>query len=582
MATYGEGEPTDNAISFYKWLKNEDEETLDHMLASTKYSVFGLGNRQYEHYNKMGKETDKLLEKLGASRIFDYGEGDDDGSLEEDFEEWKNRFWPSILKQFHPHYNNNDVSDDSNAIKKVDLQFQLEFLDKMASARIVANPVNPVTLASKANNSTRHYFTAVPATIEVNRELRSVANIPGKSEEDIGSTRHIELGISKVGIKYNTADNCAILPNNSTQSVEKLAAQLGYDLNQCFQLTGIDESESLKLPFPTPCSVREVLTNYIDIHGVPKHSTLTYLVPYVVDENQRAWLLKVVSKENRKAFGEIIEGAGKSLYSLLTHELSSSQIPLVDLLNIAPPLQPRYYTISSSSSVYPTAIHVTVSVTHVAMPSGVTVSGLCSSYLRDLPVGASCRVFIRASSFKLPSSLSTPIVMIGPGTGIAPMRALIQERDFRFRRQTDVKSVTNVLYFGCKRSDEDFIYADELHEYVRTGTLSALHLAFSREGSQKVYVQHLLQQKENATDLVSLLDAGAHIYVCGATAMGEDVLHAITQIIQTHKGNSIFLYYFHDIIIYFNRLLGLSKDDSNKYIKELQVFGRYVQELWTA
>jgi NADPH-ferrihemoprotein reductase len=172
--------------------------------------------------------------------------------------------------------------------------------------------------------------------------------------------------------------------------------------------------------------------------------------------------------------------------------------------------------------------------------------------------------------------------MIGPGTGIAPMRALIQERDFRFRRQTDVKSVTNVLYFGCKRSDEDFIYADELHEYVRTGTLSALHLAFSREGSQKVYVQHLLQQKENATDLVSLLDAGAHIYVCGATAMGEDVLHAITQIIQTHKGNSIFLYYFHDIIIYFNRLLGLSKDDSNKYIKELQVFGRYVQELWTA
>ena len=157
--------------------------------------------------------------------------------------------------------------------------------------------------------------------------------------------------------------------------------------------------------------------------------------------------------------------------------------------------------------------------------------------------------------------------MIGPGTGIAPMRALLQEREFQHKKvlQTATgasSTMKNVLYFGCKKSTEDFIYADELKAFETSGTLTKLHLAFSRESTEKVYVQHLIKKPENAESFVADLESGAYVYVCGATKMGEDVLKAIQDILQTYKK--------------------MSKDEADKYIKSLQSSGRYVQELWTA
>jgi NADPH-ferrihemoprotein reductase len=304
-------------------------------------------------------------------------------------------------------------------------------------------------------------------------------------------------------------------------------------------------------------------------------------VPYVTDAAEKAWLLQLLAKENRKHFLESIEGEGRSLYALLTHELASCKIPLSDFLHIAPPMQPRYYTISSSSSVHPHSVHITVSVTNtVTRSGGKVIPGLCSTYLSKLSPQsqARCKVFIRASTFKLPAALSTPIIMIGPGTGIAPMRALIQEREFQYKQQLLARggddgdaaaskaamtaSMSNVLYFGCKKRTEDFIYSDELEAYEQSGALTKLHLAFSRETSQKCYVQHLLKREENAASLVRDLDQGGYVYVCGATAMGEDVHKTIVEVVQTHKK--------------------LSHDEAEKFVRGLQTSGRYIQELWTA
>jgi len=275
----------------------------------------------------------------------------------------------------------------------------------------------------------------------------------------------------------------------------------------------------------------------------------------------------VLAKENRKSFVDTIEGAGKSLFELLTHELTSCKLPLADLLHIAPSMQPRYYTISSSSSVHPSNVHITVSVTNTPVSSGKVVAGLCSTHLRKSDIGDRCKIFIRSSSFKLPPMTSTPIIMFGPGTGIAPMRALLQEREFQHKKvlQTATgasSTMKNVLYFGCKKSTEDFIYADELKAFETSGTLTKLHLAFSRESTEKVYVQHLIKKPENAESFVADLESGAYVYVCGATKMGEDVLKAIQDILQTYKK--------------------MSKEEADKYIKSLQSSGRYVQELWTA
>ena len=125
MATYGEGEHTDNATSFSNWMKNENEEDRSSFLKNISFTVFGLGNRQYEHFNQMGKRTNEALHDCGGKRVFKYGEGDDDGTLEDDFENWKTAMWPSLIDQFHPDAKAAREKDTSSEEKPVRLAYRL-------------------------------------------------------------------------------------------------------------------------------------------------------------------------------------------------------------------------------------------------------------------------------------------------------------------------------------------------------------------------------------------------------------------------------------------------------------------------
>src|SRR3546814_390722 len=139
------------------------------------------------------------------------------------------------------------------------------------------------------------------------------------------------------------------------------------------------------------------------------------------------------------------------------------------------------------------------------LPNGGKFYGVCSSYVQRLRSGVdTCRVFIRESSFRLPRNPATPVVMVGPGTGIAPMRALLQERRFQ-RTVQNASTGENILFFGCKNRELDFIYRDELEQFQDDGTLTTTHLAFSREQSHKVYVQHLMRNPDIGAHLAHLL-----------------------------------------------------------------------------
>ena len=547
MATYGEGEPTDNANRFSCWVKNDGGQTEESCLAKVNFSVFGLGNKQYEHYNRMGKVTNALLEKLGGQRCFEYGEGDDDGSLEEDFEAWKSKLWPSLLKKFHPAGVSSSSGIDGVA-KKVSLQFTVETIKSSASI--------PAVKTSQMNASTRHLFTAPLACVLVNKELRNKR----ASGQDDGSTRHIEIDLRGSGLRYETADNLAVLPENDEASVAALARALGYNLDDLVSVTPLSENGGdFKYSIPNPCTVRDILTRYYDIKGLPRVSTVAQLLPYVTDRAQAAWLSSLLRKEKRAHLKAYIEDNGKSIADLIVNELSAIQLPLVDFLHIMPHMQPRYYTISSSSSVHPDSVHITVSVTAFALKSGRPFRGLCSGYLQDKAAGSKLRIFVRASSFRLPKSLGTPVVMIGPGTGIAPMRALLQERQFQSKKENVASS--NTLYFGCKSKSADYIYEDELSAFVEDKTLGKLHLAFSRDQQQKVYVQHLMMRDENAKALMHSIDQGGYVFVCGATSMGTDVLEALCSIVMTARGTD--------------------RASAADVVKGLQAKGRYVQELWS-
>lgn len=155
------------------------------------------------------------------------------------------------------------------------------------------------------------------------------------------------------------------------------------------------------------------------------------LYPYLTDDGQKKWLEKLLARDNRSAFKQYMEEGLVGFADLVTNELSSLKMGLVDLLHIVPMIQPRFYTISSSSHMFPTNVHLTIGITDMPTANGrKQFVGLCSQFVRRLSVGSTMRIFVRESSFRLPPSPSTPVLMIGPGTGLAPMRALLQERSF--------------------------------------------------------------------------------------------------------------------------------------------------------
>ncbi|GMF64638.1 unnamed protein product [Phytophthora lilii] len=575
MATYGEGDPTDNAVDFLDFLKDKDGALGDKGLEGVNFTVFGLGNTQYEHYNEMGRVVDRLMEQHGAQRVFHYGEGDDDATLDEDFDDWKEPLWKALRKQFitgdseESEETNGDAKQEGGeTLSAPEYEYQVREI-RALEAEKMSGEVKDV----KMKASTKHFFTAANAKVVVNRELRP--------STEGGSTVHVELDLRGTGVTYQTADNLAVLAENETNVVERLAKRMDYDLDQWVTLEPISADSNGELPFPSPCTVGEILTRYLAINSAPRKGPLKQLAFFASDPAERAELVRLSAKEGKDEYQKWILEDERSFVDTLEH-FRSVKVSVQGLLHIVPFLLPRYYTISSSSLVNPQRVHATVSLIESKKSDGRVFRGVCSNYLgrlqpleahandkkkRDSRPGEqgskqprewpSARIFMRASTFRLPKNPLTPIILIGPGTGIAPMRAFLHERA---QQQEDGVTVgKSIMYFGCRRRDEDFIYKDELERFQESGVLTELHLAFSREQEKKVYVQHLLVQNGQATwDLIR--DHDAHIYVCGATSMGNDVNKVLHEIIEKFGGQST--------------------EEALATLKKLQDDHRYIQELW--
>ena len=579
--------------------------------------MFGLGNKQYEHFNRMGKTTNRELERLGGTRVHAYGEGDDDNALEDDFENWKGPMWESLVRQFHPNKGagSGGLGSEADAAATegpVMLSFECVDVSAAEAKKLVASPPRTSQLAA----STKHFFTCKSAIVTANRELRSSeaeARAAGLDDSVLakvgqGSVRHLELRLVDTGLTYTTADNLAVLPENDPAVVAALCKALGYGSQEmtvrpCAEGGRDGDGDGggeFKYTFPVPFTAQSALSQYFDIHGQPTLGVMKQLLPYVQDDTQKQWLRGFLAKDQREAWKQFLHSTGASVASLLLCELSSCRPPLSDLLHILPFIQPRLYTISSSSSVHPDSVHITVSVTQFELPNGKVFRGLASGFLQNIAVGAGrCRVYVRPSTFRLPTALTTPIVMVGPGTGIAPMRALLQERKFLGAKNggaygavgLKVPPNKNTLYFGCKHSAVDFLYKDELLAFQQEGVLTQLHTAFSRQQAEKVYVQHLVAKEPNDTDLMTDLDAGAFVFVCGDTKMGSDFMDAVVLLLQKKKGE--LACYTCQLLAMINHpltsfplptqltYLGMTTEKAQGFVKELQKKGRYVQELWS-
>lgn len=525
VATYGEGEPTDNAKDLYDWLADDARD--DDLLESLQFTVFGLGNKTYEHYNQQGKFFNKRLAELGAKRVYRYGEGDDDSTLEDDFASWKKDLWPSLCKHFGM-----KLPEESTSTEKTTLRFK--FVEHGKSAKV------------------QHRFPEVPGpyelkrpafcSIEVNRELHTTASDR--------SCRHIEIDIGSM-LRYEPGDHLGIYPENDPKLVECYGKRLDVDdLDAIVSLENENGSTVLG-----PCTIRNALSYYCDLTSCPRKSLLQALASYA-NESEKAELLKLSAETGQERYNSWIKNDQRTVLEVL-EAFPSCKPPIGDMLELLPRLVPRYYSISSSLNANPGKVHVTAVVVEFTTPSGRFHKGVATHWLSSLPTGRKIPCFVRKSNFHLPRQLNTPILMIGPGTGLAPFRGFIQERSLQKHKNPNIE-MSNELYFGCRRRDTDYIYQDELEQAEQNGLIK-LHLAFSREQEQKVYVQHKLAGHSEKT--WKLISQGGYIYVCGdARVMAKDVHSVLENIVATEGGKT--------------------EKDAAEYISKLQKDGRYLQDVW--
>ncbi|XP_024882991.1 NADPH--cytochrome P450 reductase-like [Temnothorax curvispinosus] len=539
LATYGEGDPTDNAMEFIDWLKNGDGD-----LTGLNYAVFGLGNKTYEHYNEIGIYVDHRMEQLGATRVFELGLGDDDANIEDDFITWKDKFWPAVCEFFGIEGAGEDVSIRQYKLTEhVDLPTDRVYTGEIARLHSFANQRPPY--------DAKNPFLA---PVKVNRELH------GPTSDR--SCMHIEFDIEGSKMRYETGDHLAVYPVNNAELVNKIGEQCGVNLDTIFTLTNTDEESTKKHPFPCPCSYRTALTHYLDITSNPRTHVLKELAEYTSDpaEKEKLKLMASTSAEGKAAYQQWINQENRNIVHIL-EDISSLKPPLDHLCEILPRLQCRYYSISSSPKLHPTSVHITAVVVEYKTPTGRINKGVTTNWLKEKhPSDPPCLVpiFVRKSQFRLPTRPSTPIIMVGPGTGLAPFRGFIQERDFA--RKEGKETGDTILYFGCRKSQEDYLYREELEEYVKNGTLT-LHTAFSREQQHKVYVTHLLEKnKEELWRVIG--EQNGHIYVCGdARNMARDVHNILLKVVM-ERGN-------------------MSELDAANYIKKMESQKRYSSDVWS-
>lgn len=516
MATYGEGDPTDNAQEFYQWLQNTDIN-----LEGLQYAVFALGNKTYEHYNDMGKYVDTRLEELGATRVYELGLGDDDANIEDDFITWKERFWGAVCEHFNVVKSGEDISFR---------QYQLIVHDDIAEEKVYTGEVARLNSFS-AQKPPFDMKNPYLAPVTMNRELY-------KGER---SCMHLEFDLSGSKIRYESGDHVAVYPLNNPETVLKIGNLLDVNLDQVITLRNLDEDSTKKHPFPCPCSYRTALLHYVDITCLPRTHVLKELSEYASneDEKQKLKLMGAPSAEGKALYNEFILKNCRSILHIL-EDFPSLKPPLDHVIELLPRLQCRYYSISSSPKVHPQSIHVTAVLIDYKTPTNRDVRGVATGWLKGKKTEngyppPTVPVFVRRSQFRLPSKPQIPIIMIGPGTGLAPFRGFIQER--HLSKQEGKPVGETILYFGCRKKTEDFLYEDELNMYLDAGTLTKIYLAFSRDQKDKIYVTHLLQQ--NRQEIWNIIEHNGHIYVCGdARSMAKDVHNIIVDIIHVEGQKS--------------------------------------------
>ncbi|ADD75584.1 MULTISPECIES: sulfite reductase subunit alpha [Pantoea] len=352
------------------------------------------------------------------------------------------------------------------------------------------------------------------------------------SEQSAKDIRHVEFDLTDSGLKYEAGDALGVIPVNEPSLVSLLLTQLNADYQT--PVPGFDRS------------LGDLLTYQFEISEPSRK-----LIEWVGQNTTNQELRHVLQHDDKDALGVWLWG--KDTLDLLQLELTRS-LSVPEFVALLRPLQHRAYSISSSSKAHPNQVHLTIASVRYHS-GGRNRSGVCSTYLAErVRRGEKPAIFISPNkAFRVPANGNAPLIMVGPGTGIAPFRAFLQER------QVTGAQGKNWLFFGDQHQEHDFIYREELTAWQESGLLTRLDLAFSRDQDKKIYVQN--RMLEQGAELYAWLQEGGHFYVCGdASRMAKDVDSALYEIVRQFGG--------------------LSSERAADYIDQLKKEKRYLRDVY--
>ncbi|XP_076109022.1 nitric oxide synthase 1-like [Mytilus galloprovincialis] len=548
-STFGNGDPPENGKNLARALTTAKELPLqtngnkrhtnghkNSPLNYLKFSVFGLGSSAYPNFCAFSKLIDKTMESLGATRIYSIGEGDELCGQEEAFKTWAKRVY-QVACGFFNVGNKIGLNDASDVLEKSDTIWRPE------TFRVIEVPIeNRLSLGEEYCKVHKKSVFKCRLTERIHLEKRhsSKQTILGK----------IDISANIDSMKYSPGDHLLLFPNNAPALVSGIIDRLvdAPDFDEVLQLqrntssdtrldrNGNHDSWNDWGRYP-PCTLTDMLTRYLDISSPPSQELLNILSSQAVKTEEKFKIKRLVN--NTRIFDEW-KNDGKPTILDVLKQFSSIQLTPAFLISQLPLLLPRYYSISSSLDAAPGEIHVTADVLEYQTPDGIKHQGVCSNWLNNLEIGEEiyCNVK-KAPLFHLPNDQSVPIIMVGPGTGIAPFRGFWMQRKADIEHELTSRNKRNhsfgemYLYFGCHNTTADNIYRDEIRQCEKEKILTKCFFAFSREpGIKKTYVQDLI--KRNGRDIYKMIvKENGHFYICGSIQMASDVKKMLRHVIQS-------------------------------------------------
>ncbi|WP_428908160.1 sulfite reductase subunit alpha [Niallia sp. Krafla_26] len=349
-------------------------------------------------------------------------------------------------------------------------------------------------------------------------------------------TRHLELSLKDSGLSYIPGDALGVVPENNPELVEAILEEMNWDAQTPVSINKQGETLPLK----------EALTNHFEITLLNKK-----IVKQAAELTDHTEIKKLVADDNAEQLKEYIYG--RDLLDLL-RDFGPWNAGAEEIVSLLRKMPPRLYSIASSMAAHPDEVHLTIGAVRYHA-HGRDRDGVASVQVAErLKVGNTIPVFIQPNKhFHLPESTDADIIMVGPGTGIAPFRSFIEER------AVNQGAGRTWLFFGDQHAATDFLYQDELEKYQEDGVLTKLDTAFSRDTDQKVYVQH--KMAENSKEIFEWLSNGAYFYVCGdKERMAKDVHNALIDLIEK-EGK-------------------MSREEAEAHLNDLKKQGRYLRDVY--